>query len=105
MRKLVALGALVLTVGTVQAQGWVDVDRTGVISRGGIYCTSEENLLGFGAYAKDGDAAGADRMVAEGKCMIIQNSMRATVIQENDFLASFISPSGKAFWTFKEMIK
>ena len=105
MKITLTLMLTILLASAAQAQGWVDVDRTGIIARGGVYCTSEQHLMSFGEYAQDGDAAGADRMVSEGKCVITQSPIEANVIQENDYLATFISPSGKAFWTFKQLIQ
>lgn len=93
-------------VGVVaqSAHAWEDVDYTGTLSKGAVYCTSESNLMDFGEYAQDGDEAGADRMISGGDCIIAQRPIQATVIQEADILACFLSPSGKAFYTFKNFI-
>jgi hypothetical protein len=43
-------------------------------------------------------------MVSDGKCRI-SSGMKVRVFQENEYAASFLSPSGKAFYTFKAWLK
>lgn len=95
---------LLVGVVTQSAYAWEDVDYTGTLATGAVYCTSESNLMDFGAYAQDGDEAGADRMISGGDCIIAQRPMQAMVIQEVENLACFLSPSGKPFYTFKQFI-
>lgn len=87
------------------AFGWHDVSKTSTVPADAVYCTSQSNLEDFAGYAMDGDGAGANRMVSQGKCTVAQSNIRVSVFQENDDFANFIAPSGKAFYTLKGYLK
>lgn len=104
---MMAVGMVAGAVMTAtQAQAWEDVEYTGTLVTGAVYCKSQGKLEDFGEYAQDGDEAGADRMVRSGDCTIAQKPMRVNVFQEDGgFMSCFLSPSGKVFYTFKQLIK
>ncbi|WP_070413947.1 hypothetical protein [Pseudomonas lundensis] len=102
VRKCVAVGMLGFS-GLAMAQ-WSDVEYTATLKKEYIYCASQSSLDEFGAFAQDGDEDGANKMVSDGKCRI-SSGMKVRVFQENDYAASFLSPSGKAFYTYKKWLK
>ena len=102
VRKIVAVGMLGFS-GLAMAQ-WSDVEYTATLKKEYIYCGSQKSLDEFGAFAQDGDEDGANKMVSDGKCRI-SSGMKVRVFQENDYAASFLSPSGKAFYTYKKWLK
>ncbi|OEC44944.1 hypothetical protein A7D27_06380 [Pseudomonas sp. 1D4] len=102
LKKLMAVG---MVLAASQAFAWEDVEYAGTLATGAVYCKSQGKLEDFGAYAQDGDEAGADRMVAAGDCVIAQRPLQVSVFQEHDgFLSNFMTPSGKVFYTFKQFI-
>ncbi|WP_312965026.1 hypothetical protein [Stutzerimonas kunmingensis] len=104
MLKNLAVMALLLGM-VANAFAWQDVSYSRTLPSGAVYCTSQGNLEEFGGYAQDGDERGADRMLDSGKCRI-SSGMRVEVFQEDrDFMVSFLSPSGKAFYTFKAFFR
>lgn len=101
-KRLIAVG---MVLAATNAYAWEDVEYVGTLASGAVYCKSQGKLEDFGAYAQDGDQAGADRMVQSGDCIIAQRPMQVTVFQEHrGFMSNFLSPSGKAFYTFTPFI-
>lgn len=93
-----AVAGLVIS-GAANAQ-WKDVEYNAFLKKDYIYCTSQGNLDEFGGFAQDGDNAGANRMIENGKCRV-SSGMKIQVFQENDYAVTFLAPSGKAFYTLK----
>lgn len=102
IRNIVAVGVFCFS-GIAVAQ-WGDVEYSATLKKEYIYCGSQESLDEFGAFAQDGDADGANKMVRDGKCRI-SSGMKVRVFQENDYAANFFSPSGKTFYTYKAWLK
>ncbi|WP_350600769.1 hypothetical protein [Pseudomonas sp. 65/3-MNA-CIBAN-0223] len=102
IRNIVVVGLLGFS-GLALAQ-WGDVEYNATLKKEYIYCGSQKSLDEFGAFAQDGDEDGANKMVSDGKCRI-SSGMKVRVFQENDYAASFLSPSGKAFYTYKKWLK
>ncbi|HAQ88746.1 MAG TPA: hypothetical protein DCR78_20225 [Pseudomonas sp.] len=102
LKKLAVIA--VLSGLVANANAWEDVNYTRMLPSGAVYCTSQGKLEEFGGYAQDGDERGADRMIESGSCRI-SSGMKVQVFQEdNGFLVTFLSPSGKAFYTFKAFL-
>lgn len=102
IRNIVVVGLLGFS-GLALAQ-WGDVEYNATLKKEYIYCASQKSLDEFGAFAQDGDEGGANKMVSDGKCRI-SSGMKVRVFQENEYAASFLSPSGKVFYTFKAWLK
>ncbi|MEA9996201.1 hypothetical protein QN382_12175 [Pseudomonas sp. 10B1] len=102
VRNIFAVGLLGFS-GLAMAQ-WGDVEYNATLKKEYIYCGSQRALDDFGSFAQDGDEDGANKMVSDGKCRI-SSGMKIRVFQENDYAASFLSPSGKAFYTYKKWLK
>lgn len=98
------IGMLLVACCSTAMAEWRDVNYTATLPADYIYCTSGGNLDDFGAYAQDGDEAGANRMVSEGKCRI-SSGMTVNVFQEDERDVTFLAPSGKAFYTFKGFLQ
>ncbi len=102
IRKSVLVGLLGFS-GVAIAQ-WGDVEYNATLKKEYIYCDSQKSLDDFGAFAQDGDENSANKMVSDGKCRI-SSGMKIRVFQENEYAVTFLSPSGKAFYTFKAWLK
>lgn len=98
LRKTLVLAGLMVLSGSALA--WKDVEYRATLKKDYIYCTSQGRLDEFGEFAQDGDEAGANRMISEGKCRM-SSGMKIQVFQENDYAVTFLAPSGKAFYTLK----
>lgn len=98
------IGVVLLACSTAAVAQWQDVSYSAVLKKDYIYCNSGGSLDDFGALAQDGDGQGANKMVSDGKCHI-SSGMKVNVFQENDYAVSFLSPSGKAFYTYKKFLK
>lgn len=99
-----ALGFIVIGASVSPAFAWEDVEYTGTLKRGAVYCSKASKLEELGGYSLDGDAAAVDRMIARGDCVIAQNPIRAEVFQEDSDRSCFFLPSGKIFYTFTAFI-
>lgn len=99
-----SLSFIVIGTAMSPAFAWDDVEYTGTLKRGAVYCSSSSKLERFGEYALDGDAASGDRMIAQGDCAIAQSPIRAEVFQEDEDRSCFFLPSGKVFYTFTSFI-
>lgn len=96
--------ALVLMCSSTAAFAWKDVSYSAKLPANAVYCTSQSNLDEFAGYAQDGDGQGANRMVDAGDCRL-SSGMTVNVFQENDYAVTFLSPSGKAFYTLTGYLK
>ncbi len=102
LKNVMAVGMM---LAATQALAWEDVNYSGTLQEGAVYCTGEGELEEFGAFAQDGDEAGANRMLESGDCTVAARPMQVNVFQEyNGQLSCFLSPSGKAFYTFRAFI-
>lgn len=101
MRNVFALAVMVAS--TAAHADWKDVAYTATLPAEAVYCDGLGNLEDFTGYVADQDTQGAMRMIAAGDCAMTSNNMKIQVFQEEtvEEFITFLSPSGKAFYTLK----
>ncbi|USR38359.1 hypothetical protein L1F06_017005 [Ectopseudomonas hydrolytica] len=108
MRNMIVVAGLVagLAAGSAQAE-WVDVSYTATLPNEAVYCEGQKNLRSFIGYVQDQDERGAMRMISTGDCRMTNGPLKISVFQEekDDELITFLTPSGKAFYTLKGYVK
>ncbi|MBP2084152.1 MULTISPECIES: hypothetical protein [Pseudomonas] len=103
-KGFIAVGAVALTLPSGAWAQWRDVSYNGVSPADYVYCNKQSDLDAFGAVAQDGDQAGADRLVSQGRCHV-SSGMRVEVFQQNEYAVTFLSPSGRAFYTYTKFVR
>lgn len=108
MRNMIVVAGLVagLAAGNAQAE-WVDVSYTATLPKESVYCVGQKNLRNFIGYVQDQDQRSAMRMISTGDCRLTDGPLKVGVFQEEkvDELVTFMTPSGKAFYTLKGYLK
>lgn len=105
MRKTLALAVIVASTSAHAA--WKDVAYTATLPAEAVYCEGLGNMEDFTAFVADQDTQGAMRMIAAGDCAMTTKAMKIQVFQEEpeEEFISFLSPSGKAFYSLKGYVK
>ena len=106
MEKAIAVAAL-LGISSSAFAEWNDVNYSASLPADAVYCDGLGSFEEFTSFVQDGDNAGAMRMIASGDCAMTSKAMNVQVFQEESVqeFVTFLSPSGKAFYTLKGYLK
>lgn len=101
--KRIIMAAVLLGITTGAQAEWKDVEYSASLPANAVYCDGLGTFKDFVAFIQDGDEAGASRMIDSGDCAATSKVMQIHVFQEDGSQGAitFLSPSGKAFYTLK----